>query len=136
LKPVIYKWSVTQSLSFREQLEAGIRYFDLRVAVRQSTRQFHFLHTLFGGRVDDGLQEIKTFLDTHAKEIVVLDFNHFYDMTEDNHRDFVARVLSIFGDKVCMLVGLENISLNMMWENGLQVVIVYHNEVWKLSYLL
>ncbi|XP_052781240.1 PI-PLC X domain-containing protein 2-like [Mya arenaria] len=126
---IIYKWSVTQDCSFRDQLVAGVRYFDLRVAPRRTTGKFHFLHTLFGISVEDGVREIFEFLREHDKEVVILDFNHFYDMSDEKHTELIQKLIDICGEKICLFVGIENLTLSTMWENGLQVIVVYHNKM-------
>ncbi|WAR25498.1 PLCX2-like protein [Mya arenaria] len=125
----IYKWSVSQDFSFREQLVAGVRYFDLRVAPRRTTGKFHFLHTLFGISVEDGVREIFDFLREHDKEVVILDFNHFYDMSDEKHTELIQKLIDICGEKMCVFVGIENLTLSTMWENGLQVIVIYHNKM-------
>ncbi|MEQ2214439.1 hypothetical protein XENOCAPTIV_006868, partial [Xenoophorus captivus] len=68
-KKVMVKWSMTQNLTFREQLDAGIRYFDLRVSSKPSEpgSEIYFIHGLFGHKV------------------VFLDFNHYYAMDAEHH---------------------------------------------------
>ncbi|XP_053378019.1 PI-PLC X domain-containing protein 3-like [Mercenaria mercenaria] len=111
------------------QLSSGIRYFDLRVASRSGTPNIHFLHTLYGTTVKEGLDEIIDFLDDNKKEIVILDFNHFYQMCEDQHQEFLKMLIEKCGEKLCLFVGIENLTLNMLWENGLQIIIVYHHKI-------
>ncbi|KAL6462717.1 hypothetical protein MHYP_G00291390 [Metynnis hypsauchen] len=52
-KKVMKKWSMTQNLTFREQLEGGIRYFDLRVSSKPGEVgcEVYFIHGLFGHKV-------------------------------------------------------------------------------------
>lgn len=128
-KGVVYKWSVTQNLDFRNQLSSGIRYFDLRIASRSGSQDIHFVHGLYGTTVEEGVNEILEFLDSNKKEIVILDFNHLYNMNEDQHRIFLNMLVEKCGDKLCLFVGLENLTLNMLWENGLQIIILYHHKV-------
>ncbi|WAR25496.1 LOW QUALITY PROTEIN: PLCX2-like protein [Mya arenaria] len=128
---IIYKWSVTQDCSFREQLVAGVRYFDLRVAPRRTTGKFHFLNTLFGISVEDGVREIFEFLREHDKEVVILDFNHFYDMSDEEHTELIQKLIDICGEKMFVCVEIENLTLSTMWENGLQVIVIYHNKSLK-----
>lgn len=42
-----------QNLTFREQLDAGIRYFDLRVSSKpgEPGNEIYFIHGLFGHKV-------------------------------------------------------------------------------------
>ncbi|KAH3872539.1 PI-PLC X domain-containing protein 2-like [Dreissena polymorpha] len=123
---IIYKWAVTQDLSFKEQLELGVRYFDLRVAFRKKTQNVHFCHSLYGMTVEDGIKEILDFLKEHPKEIAILDFNHIFDMTEERHSEFINKLIEICGSKMCMYVGIESLTLSMLWENNVQVIIIYH----------
>lgn len=83
-------------------------------------------------------------------EVVLLDFNHFYDMFSDDHCQLIENVLDIFGSmvstykfvwfnlgsqnskalcllwKVCPVRDLDTLSLEWMWSNGYQVIIIYH----------
>ena len=117
------KWSVTQNLTFREQLEAGIRYFDLRVSSKpgDADQEIYFIHGLFGIKVWDGLMEIDTFLTQHPREIVFLDFNHFYAMDEAHHNHLVHRIQEAFGNKLCSACNVESLTLQILWEKKCQV---------------
>ena len=128
-KPIVYKWSLTQSLDFREQLNAGIRYFDMRVATRKHSDQAHFVHGVYGMKVEDGLIQITEFLKDHKKEVVVIDFNHFYDMASEQHVKLLESVKSVCGEMLCLYIGVDSLSLNLLWEQGLQIIVLYHHEV-------
>lgn len=128
-KGVVYNWSKTQSLTFKQQLSAGIRYFDLRVASRAGSPDIYFVHGLYGSKVKDGVKEIVEFLDSNKKEVVILDFNHFYLMNDEQHRGFLNMLDEICGNKLCLFVGMKELTLNMLWENGLQIVVVYHHQI-------
>uniref|UniRef100_D3Z5Z4 Phosphatidylinositol-specific phospholipase C, X domain containing 1 n=1 Tax=Mus musculus TaxID=10090 RepID=D3Z5Z4_MOUSE len=47
--PVVMKWSVTQTLDVTQQLDAGVRYLDLRIAhaPEGSTRNLCFVHMMY-----------------------------------------------------------------------------------------
>ena len=101
-KNVVYNWSVTQSLNFRKQLTAGIRYFDLRVAPgkdSESSEQVYFTHGLLCSKVLPALREVASFLDENPREVVLLDFNHFYKMTDSSHQNLYNMILNVFGEK-------------------------------------
>ena len=85
----------------------GIRYFDLRVC-RTTDKNLHskspftFTHGLLGDLVRDGLEEINEFLNQHSKEIILLDFNHFYDFNDQcGHDQLIHLIHEIFGKKIC-----------------------------------
>jgi len=129
-KEVLYNWSVTQSYTFAEQLKAGIRYFDLRITSKPDTVDLFMCHALYADNtVQEHMKEMKLFLDQHPKEVILLDFNHFYDMTSNHHEHLIDILLSVFGDKLCPLLDCESTSLQQLWENNLQVIIFYHNDI-------
>lgn len=123
VKKLMKKWSVTQNLTFREQLDAGIRYFDLRVSSKpgDADQEIYFIHGLFGIRVWDGLMEIDSFLTQHPQEIVFLDFNHFYAMDEAHHKRLILRIQEAFGNKLCSAGSVESMTLQTLWEKKSQV---------------
>uniref|UniRef100_A0A8C2IA01 Phosphatidylinositol-specific phospholipase C, X domain containing 2 n=1 Tax=Cyprinus carpio TaxID=7962 RepID=A0A8C2IA01_CYPCA len=128
-KKVMKKWSMTQNLTFREQLEGGIRYFDLRVSSKpgEPGHEIYFIHGLFGHNVRDGLNDINNFLNIHKKEVVFLDFNHHYAMSEEHHHYLIKMLKDVFGHKLCRIDVVEDITLNYLWENRYQVLVFYHH---------
>ncbi|CAD7670834.1 unnamed protein product [Nyctereutes procyonoides] len=133
VKKLMKKWSVTQNLTFREQLEAGIRYFDLRVSSKpgDADQEIYFIHGLFGIKVWDGLMEIDSFLTQHPQEVVFLDFNHFYAMDEAHHKRLILRIQEAFGNKLCSACSVESMTLQALWEKKCQVLIFYHCPFYK-----
>ncbi|KAM6161981.1 PI-PLC X domain-containing protein 2 [Erethizon dorsatum] len=133
VKKLMKKWSVTQNLTFREQLEAGIRYFDLRVSSKpgDADQEIYFIHGLFGIKVWDGLMEIDSFLTQHPQEIIFLDFNHFYAMDEAHHKCLILRIQEAFGNKLCPACSVESLTLQTLWEKKCQVLIFYHCPFYK-----
>uniref|UniRef100_A0A672JZV6 Phosphatidylinositol specific phospholipase C X domain containing 2 n=1 Tax=Sinocyclocheilus grahami TaxID=75366 RepID=A0A672JZV6_SINGR len=128
-KKVMKKWSMTQNLTFREQLEGGIRYFDLRVSSKpgEPGHEIYFIHGLFGHKVRDGLNDINNFLTIHKKEVVFLDFNHHYAMSEEHHHYLIKMLKDVFGHKLCRIDVVEEITLNYLWDNRYQVLVFYHH---------
>ncbi|XP_033646370.1 PI-PLC X domain-containing protein 3-like [Asterias rubens] len=127
-KKIVYNWSVTQSLTFNQQLDHGIRYFDLRVSTWKGKSELYFVHGLFGAEVGSCLLDIKTWLDDHPKEVIFLDFNHLYDMSASDHDQLVATLISVFDSKLCPLIDIETAALNVLWDRGVQVLVFYHHD--------
>ncbi|XP_041348061.1 PI-PLC X domain-containing protein 3-like [Gigantopelta aegis] len=127
-KDVIYRWSMTQSLTFTQQLNAGIRYFDLRISTRQTSSDIFFLHCLFAHKVEPCLQDINTFLEQHPKEIAILDFNHMYGFNESTHQQMLTMIQGVFGSKLCPVQDMENLTLSQLWKDHLQVIAIYHQD--------
>ncbi|XP_041823831.1 PI-PLC X domain-containing protein 2 isoform X2 [Melanotaenia boesemani] len=128
-KKVMVKWSMTQNMTFREQLDAGIRYFDLRVSSKpgEPGNEIYFIHGLFGHKVRDGLLEINSFLGRHKKEVVFLDFNHYYAMETEHHVYLISMLQEVFGSKLCSHSTVESITLDFLWEKKSQVIVFYHH---------
>lgn len=78
------RWARTQDGTLLEQLRAGFRYFDLRVLRRDPDNLFFFVHGQFAKEVIIELLNIRTFLQEHPKEVVLLDFHHLYCFSEAN----------------------------------------------------
>lgn len=128
-KKVMVKWSMTQNLSFKEQLNAGIRYFDLRVSSKPGEPgcEIYFIHGLFGHKVRDGLLEINAFLSSHNKEVVFLDFNHHYAMGAEHHVYLMNMLQEVFGGKLCHDCTVESVTLDYLWDKKHQVIVFYHH---------
>ncbi|XP_053715948.1 PI-PLC X domain-containing protein 2 [Synchiropus splendidus] len=128
-KKIMVKWSMTQNLTFKEQLDAGIRYFDLRVSSKpgEAGTEIYFIHGLFGHKVRDCLTEMNTFLGRHKKEVIFLDFNHHYAMALDHHNYLIGMLQEVFGGKLCTNSVVENITLDYLWEKKYQVIVFYHH---------
>ena len=118
---IMYKWAVTQYLNVEEQLQAGIRYFDLRVASRPDTDVLYLVHSLYAQEVPTFLKNVRDFLVLHPKEVVLLDFNHFYEMTLEQHDQLLDTIGSIFEDKLWPRGTIENTTLANMWADEKQV---------------
>ena len=66
-----------QGLNFIEQLERGIRYFDVRLC--QQDGNVYTVHSLISKQTFyDQVNHLASFLKSHPTEIVILDLNHLY----------------------------------------------------------
>lgn len=127
-KNIIYKWSITQNQCFAKQMEHGIRYFDMRVAYESTTKEYTFLHGLFGQSYQLIFKDINEFLNKHPKEIVILDFNHLY-IEGTQHAEFLHIVKEYLGDKMYGpgKLGTKS-SLSDIWETKKQVIALYDDK--------
>lgn len=143
-KGIIVNWSLTQSLPLSQQLTYGIRYFDMRPGYLASKDDFLFVHGVYGHPIADLLNQINSFLKANPREVVIIDFNHFYSFTDVLHRRFIKSILSIFGDLI--LTKNDNggsgvkTTLCEFWSLNKQVFIRYtssfsdqHVELWPSS---
>lgn len=145
---VVRRWSRTQNLTITEQLEAGVRYFDFRVAVHPQTMEFRFVHGLYGGLVPLALRDINTFLTSNPLEVVILDFNHFYNMNQTAHNMLLTEIRNVFGYKsvpppfTTPNYKMWGTNLQVLWQTPYRVIPLYHDdnivqypEIWAGSYI-
>lgn len=129
IKSYVKKWAMTQSLNIAEQLSAGVRYFDFRIAYRKESDEFRVVHSLYGSEVEGILEEIKLFLRENSKEVVLLDFNHLYDMEVEEHLRLGSLINQCFGQMLhSPRKDLSIASLQELWLAGEQVIVFYHNK--------
>lgn len=64
-------------------------------------------------QVREGLEQISTFLSSHAREVVFLDFNHFYGVQNMHHEKLVAMLKDVFGEKLCPVVFAQEVLTNL-----------------------
>ena len=89
------RWSKTQELTIKEQLEAGIRYFDLRVS-QSKDRNFYLYHGLQGPNLEPVLQAFQDFLRDNKGEILILDMSHFFNVSHDELLKLINKYLVEF----------------------------------------
>ena len=124
IRAAVYNWSKDQCLTLSAQLQLGVRYFDFRVAVFEN--EFRFLHGLYCQDVPSALLEIIEFLAANRKEIVLMDFNHFYNFSAENHLHLLALLHDLLGDKLCpSTTTIAHVTLAKLWEANRQALVFY-----------
>jgi hypothetical protein len=125
LRNIFTRLCQCQDKSIKDQLEVGIRYLDLRVAYHEESAKYFTCHGVYCVDMKEVMQEINDFLTDNPKEIVVLDFNHLYEMDE-HHAGLVDNVIATLGDKVADSREVQATStVGEYWEKGYQAVILY-----------
>ncbi|CAH2223416.1 PI-PLC X domain-containing 1 [Pelobates cultripes] len=120
----IYKWSRTQYLSVKEQLDSGIRYMDLRIAIRPDdpSQNFYFVHGLYTSvTVEVILQDILRWLQIHPKEMLLLSCRDLIGIPPILYTHFIRIIHKILGPKLCPKN--ETPTLRNMWKQGYQVIV-------------
>lgn len=101
--------------------DLSYRYYDLRVAVKGSN--IYSCHGLYGMDIVHALEILNQALLSHRQEVVILDFQHFYDFKDLHHLFLLDILSSIFGERLCTLPkNLSHVTLNWLQERGIQVV--------------
>nr|XP_023999245.1 PI-PLC X domain-containing protein 1-like [Salvelinus alpinus] len=114
IRPFVYKWAVTQEATVKEQLDCGVRYLDLRIAHRpnDTSTDLYFYHGVYTTlTVETVLQEIRSWLDVHTREVVLLSFSHFLGLNQDLHTGLISTIRTIFTSRLCPTTGhLQHLS--------------------------
>lgn len=96
------------------------------MATKLNDINFYTVHALYGDSVLIELKNIKNFLDSHTHEIVILDFQHFYNFLESDHSRLTSTLKSIFQKKICPIPHvIEKLTLEVMRKNKWQVILTY-----------
>ena len=122
----------TQHSDFGKMLDAGVRYFDCRVTDVYGEPSFVHGNTNSGFwpskehlTLVEACDDIVEFVAKYPSEVIVLDFQHTWDATEDKVIAILEQKLgSIALDKSLAAVPSE-VTLGQMREWGKNVVIVY-----------
>ena len=122
-KDNIYRSGVTQRLTFGRQLEAGIRYFDLRIA--RLDDRILFVHGLYGDLVYPAMVEIRDYLKRYTSEVVVLDFQHMYDLDTEQADRVLAHLVQIFAGMLQRWTRLRGLSPQGMVARGKHVILMW-----------
>ncbi|KAL2088196.1 hypothetical protein ACEWY4_017024 [Coilia grayii] len=122
----IKRWATTQDLTISEQLSAGVRYFDMRIACKpkDGQRPLYFAHALYTTvTVEDTFKEVAEWLAKHPKEVIILSCKTFDGMNDDDHEKFIAQLKRIFSAKLCPKT--DNPTLQDCWKSKYQVIFSY-----------
>ncbi|TGZ65933.1 hypothetical protein CRM22_005626 [Opisthorchis felineus] len=123
--PMLRPWTTTQGLNTIDQLRAGIRYLDLRVAVRSVRNEddvFYIVHGQYICPMVNALREVAEFLREHPQEILLLDCNHCYEFDTDKHLTaFEAAILDVLGQYLYPVQDTVP-TLEDLWKSGKQVL--------------
>jgi hypothetical protein len=90
---------------------------------------FYACRAMFAERIDEVIAAVAEFLARHRKEIVVLDFNRFHQMTERCHEALANKLLAAFGPMLVALprARLQDVTLGELWRADQRVLVLYDN---------
>ncbi|XP_048091175.1 PI-PLC X domain-containing protein 1-like [Alosa alosa] len=135
---IVERWATTQELNIIQQLDAGVRYFDLRIACKPNdvTHILYFAHALYTTvTVEETFNKVHQWLAGHPKEVIILACSTFDGVDVSDHQSFIAQLIQLFGKKLCPKMARP--SLQHCWDHGYQVILSYahsaasgHQELW------
>ncbi|KAG7507868.1 PI-PLC X domain-containing protein 1-like [Solea senegalensis] len=146
VRKVLYNWAVTQEEPITKQLDAGVRYFDLRIARKPDDTdptRLYFYHGLYTHTdVETILTAINGWAESHPKEILILALSHFKGFDKDGeqlHSHLINFIKTLFGAKLLQRFDIP--TLKSSWDKGRNVIVSYdypanqHPEIWcKIPY--
>lgn len=131
-------WSRAQGHTVKAQLEAGVRYFDLRMLPDALNEKYHATHVLLGAEIEPMLSDVAAFIANHPKEIVILDFQHLFSNSGDDGGmdmlvagDLVDKLTRHFGSRLVTPAALADpnaATLADFWNNNLQVLALFDSD--------
>ncbi|XP_021172938.2 PI-PLC X domain-containing protein 1 [Fundulus heteroclitus] len=140
LRKVVQIWAATQEVSITEQLNAGVRYFDLRIARKPNDTdptRLYFHHGLYTRTdVETILREINVWAESHRKEVVILSLSHFegFDkkIASPLHQHLINFIKEVFGAK--LLLKTNTPTLKGCWNEGKNVIVSYDHPSYSHSF--
>jgi len=122
------KWSRCQTRTISEQLRDGIRYLDIRVGARG--KDLLTCHGMYGVSVHDVIRQVLEFSSESPKEVIILDFNHFYGMDDEMHRLLLQLLMKDINSRLWPYASSQ-ISLSELWNNSDigPIIVIYHNAI-------
>jgi hypothetical protein len=148
-------WARSQSGSVLDQLNAGIRYLDLRLSngyfvspivpglpiimiqpdqplppdlpnVAVATPRI--CHSLASIDPEVVLSDIQTFLDDNPSEILLVNFEHFYNMGPDDYGKLINDIFTAFGSKLVprsQAANIPTLTLGHLYAQGQQIILFF-----------
>lgn len=80
----------------------GICYLDLWVVYRDEDKYIWILYGFYGWIVEEILEEVNRFVVNFFKEIVIFDFNYFYNMDLVVYERLVDILFVLFSEIFCV----------------------------------
>ncbi|KAF7204884.1 PI-PLC X domain-containing protein 1 [Nothobranchius furzeri] len=131
VRRIVRRWAMTQEVTITEQLNAGVRYFDLRIARKHNdsnpTRLYFHHGLLTRTDVETVLREIDAWASRHPKEVIIVSLSHFEGFDKkieaQLHIHLIQFIKDLFGAK--LMHKMDTPTLNACWGQGKNVIVSY-----------
>lgn len=130
---IVNRWAKAQSFSITEQLQAGVRYLDLRCMQREDAQHIYIVHSQYGMPVDDALAELDAFLRSHVKEIVILSLGTNTDSSlSSDAKLYLINQLLFPRLKDLMIPTSTSLSVTPaeLWAAGKRLLVLANNQIY------
>ena len=61
---------------------------------------FYTAHALYAVKLDTILSQVKSFLNSNHQEVVILHFQHLYDLSNSDYNDLISMIDRIIGREI------------------------------------
>jgi len=127
----------TQNYTINEQLNYGIRYLDFRVTYNSGDNAWIFSHAGWDmeDKVYTALDNIKTFLDRHPKEIVIIDFQHFPEIDDSDDQanlpNLRTKLMNTLGVYMVPFSKGVHTKLQTLWNENKRAIVLMTDSVYN-----
>ncbi|XP_055085659.1 PI-PLC X domain-containing protein 1-like [Periophthalmus magnuspinnatus] len=134
VRSIMRNWGRTQEANILEQLNAGARYFDLRIARKENDpdpNRLYFYHGLLTRTdVETVLRSINEWAEQHPKEVIILALSHFKGFGSNEvqlHNHLTAFIKNLFGSKLVPkpIRKEDTPTLQKCWDEKQNVIVSY-----------
>jgi len=123
-------WSRAQEQSALQQLNGGVRFFDIRPSYYDN--DYYSYHGLVGSRMSSIFEQIAQYMSSVESELVILKVSHFNNFNDQRHREFIQ----LIGDRIqeYLYCGTTNpadlltTTVGQFTTNGPSIVLWYDND--------
>jgi len=89
IKGFSVRQSKTQTVSAKELLESGVRYFDVRLSFNEVENKYYTVHNYFSTPIEEVVEEVAEFLEANPGEFIILDIQHVYGIDYNDENEFL-----------------------------------------------
>ena len=123
MKDIWRAWMPKQILSITKQLEAGVRYLDIQITRYRGT--FYGEHGLYTRSLKHYLRHVDEFIQQHPKEVIILHFQKFVNLSPKDKRSLVTLLFQFYGAKLCRVMDTANLTLEELWGSKKQIIAIF-----------
>lgn len=123
-------FSIAQTGDLHDQLSAGSRYLDMRIAFDNNQQLLRTEHSLYGLPIKELLEQVARFINQESSEIVILHLRHFsvahhYDMTDEHHASLVQLVQETLNVEYFIRHDERHLSIQALKDKDRRIMLVY-----------
>ncbi len=130
MKKIWRAWMPKQVLSIPQQLQAGIRYFDMRITKLRGA--FLAEHGLYTRQLKRYLKDMRTFLDEHPHEVIIIHFASLAQLDRGDKRRLVTMIFQMFGARLARAGVVSDLTLSFLWKKRKQIVLFFPEDDMEL----